>query len=285
MKNIGFIGVGYMGYGIAKNILKHKNKLFVIANKNRKPIEKIVSEGAEEVKSYEDFANKNLDAMFMCVTNTPIAKLISEKISDILDNKTLIIDITTHNKTGSIETEKIFKAKNINYVECPVMGGPVQAEEGILGGIVGASDENFKIAEPYFNFFCKEFFHFGPVGMGAKSKLLNNFLSLGNAALVNHLAKSATEMGLDLKKVFDVAKLGSGNSAALNRVFDNLLKGDFTGFKFTASNSVKDLTYIQDLLKEFPEAEKVAEVNKNYFQKAVDDGYGENFISELINKK
>ena len=285
MRNIGFIGVGYMGYGIAKNILKHKNNLFVIANKNRKPIEKIVSEGAEEVKSFEDFFSKDLDAMFMCVTNTPIAKLISEKISDILDSKTLIIDITTHNKTGSMETEKIFRAKNINYVECPVMGGPVQAEEGVLGGIVGASDENFKIAKPYFNFFCKEYFHFGPVGMGAKSKLLNNFLSLGNAALVNHLAKSAKEIGLDLKKVFDVAKLGSGNSAALNRVFDNLLKGDFTGFKFTASNSVKDLTYIQDLLKDFPEAEKVAEVNKNYFQKAVDDGYGENFISELINKK
>jgi 3-hydroxyisobutyrate dehydrogenase-like beta-hydroxyacid dehydrogenase len=54
---------------------------------------------------------------------------------------------------------------------------------------------------------------------------------------------------------------------------------------FTAKNSVKDLTYIQDLLKDFPEAEKVAEINKNYFQKAVDDGYGENFISELINKK
>ena len=285
MKNIGFIGVGYMGYGIAKNILKHKNKLFVIANKNRKPIEKIVSDGAEELKSFEDFSTKNLDAMFMCVTNTPIAKLISEKISNILDSKTLIIDITTHNKTGSIETEEIFKAKKINYVECPVMGGPVQAEEGILGGIVGASNDNFKIAEPYFSFFCKEYFHFGPVGMGAKSKLLNNFLSLGNAALVNHLAKSAKEMGLDLKKVFDVAKLGSGNSAALNRVFDNLLKGDFTGFKFTASNSVKDLSYIQDLLKDFPEAEKVAEVNKNYFQKAVDDGYGENFISELINKK
>ena len=68
MKNIGFIGVGYMGYGIAKNILKHKNKLFVIANKNRKPIEKIVNDGAEEVKSFEDFADKNLDALFMCVT-------------------------------------------------------------------------------------------------------------------------------------------------------------------------------------------------------------------------
>ena len=141
------------------------------------------------------------------------------------------------------------------------------------------------MGEPYLKMFCKDYFYFGPVGMGAKSKLLNNFLSLGNAALVNHLAKTATELGLDLKKVFDVAKLGSGNSAGLIRIFENLLKGDFKGFKFTASNSVKDLTYIQDLLKDFPEAEKVAEVNKNYFQKAVDDGYGERFISELINKQ
>ena len=285
MKNIGFIGVGYMGYGIAKNILKHKNNLFVIANKNRKPIDRIVKEGAKEVKLFEEFSNKNLDALIMCVTNTPIAKSISEKISKILNNKTLIIDITTHNKTGSIETEQIFKSNNINYIECPVMGGPVQAEEGVLGGIVGGSDENFKLGEPYLKMFCKDYFYFGPVGMGAKSKLLNNFLSLGNAALVNHLAKTASELGLDLKKVFDVAKLGSGNSAGLVRIFENLLKGDFTGFKFTATNSVKDLTYIQDLLKDFPEAEKVAKVNKNYFQKAVDDGYGENFISELINKK
>ena len=285
MKNIGFIGVGYMGYGIAKNILKHKNNLFVIANKNRRPIDKIVNEGALEVKSFEEFANKNLDALIMCVTNTPIAKSISENISKILNSKTLIIDITTHNKTGSIETEQIFRSNNINYIECPVMGGPGQAEEGILGGIVGGSDKNFKLSEPYLKMFCKDYFYFGPVGMGAKSKLLNNFLSLGNAALVNHLAKTATELGLDLKKVFDVAKLGSGNSAGLIRIFENLLKGDFTGFKFTATNSVKDLSYIQDLLKDFPEAEKVAEVNKNYFQKAVDDGYGENFISELIDKK
>jgi hypothetical protein len=285
MNNVGFIGVGYMGYGIAKNILTKGNNLFVIANKNRKPIEKIVNKGAKEVKTFEEFKEKQLDILIKCVTNTPIAKEIANKLSKILDKKTLIIDITTHNKTGSIETEKIYQSNNINYVECPVMGGPVQAEEGVLGGIVGATDNNFKLAEPYFKLFCKNYFHFGSVGMGAKSKLLNNFLTLGNAALINHMAKAAKEFDLDLQKFFDVAKLGSGNSAALNRVFDALLKDDLTGFKFTAINSVKDLSYIQDLLKDFPEAEKIAEDNKNYFQKAVDDGYGENFISELIGKK
>ena len=285
MSNVGFIGVGYMGYGIAKNILEKDNNLFVIANKNRKPIEKIVSKGAVEVKSFEDFRDKQLNVLVKCVTNTPIAKEIATKLASILDEKTLIIDITTHNQSGSIETEKIYQSKNINYIECPVMGGPVQAEEGILGGIVGATDANFKLAEPYLKLFCKNYFHFGPVGMGAKSKLLNNFLTLGNAALINHMAKAAKKFDLDLQKLFDVAKLGSGNSAALIRVFDALLVGDFKGFKFTAANSVKDLTYIQDLLKDFPEAEKIAEDNKNYFKKAVDDGYGENFISELIDKK
>ena len=285
MNNVGFIGVGYMGYGIAKNVLEKGNSLFVIANKNRKPIDRIVGLGATEVNTLEEFKEKKLNVLVKCVTNTPIAKEIATKLSNILDENTLIIDITTHNKTGSIETEKIYQSSNINYVECPVMGGPVQAEQGVLGGIVGASEANFKLAEPYLKLFCKNYFHFGPVGMGAKSKLLNNFLTLGNAALINHMAKAAKQFDLDLQKLFDVAKLGSGNSAALIRVFDALLQGDSTGFKFTASNSVKDLTYIQDLLKDFPEAEKIAEDNKNYFQKAVDDGYGENFISELIDKK
>jgi hypothetical protein len=284
MKNVGFIGVGYMGYGIAKNILKNNNNLFVIANKNRSPIEKIVNEGAVEVKSYDELCSKNLDCLFLCVTNTPIAHSIIEKILPLLNSDTLIIDITTHNQNGSIEANKIFKSKNINYIECPVMGGPVQAEEGVLGGIVGGSEENFKKAEVFLKAFCKDYFYFGEVGKGAKSKLLNNFLTLGNATLIVHMIKSAEKFDIDLKKLYDVAKLGSGNSAALNRIFDNLLKDDYTGFKFTAKNSHKDMSYIQDLLKDMPDAEKLAKDTKDFYKDAMDNGNGELFISELIKK-
>ncbi|MDA9108520.1 NAD(P)-dependent oxidoreductase [Candidatus Pelagibacter sp.] len=284
MKNVGFIGVGYMGYGIAKNILKNKNNLFVIANKNRSPIERIIREGAVEVKSYDELCSKNLDCLFLCVTNTPIAHSIIKKILPLLNSDTLIIDITTHNQNGSIEANKIFKSKNINYIECPVMGGPVQAEEGVLGGIVGGSEENFQKAEVFLKAFCKDYFYFGEVGMGTKSKLLNNFLTLGNASLIIHMIKGAEKFGIDLKKLYDVAKLGSGNSAALSRIFDNLLKDDYTGFKFTAKNSHKDMTYIQDLLKDMPDAEKLAKDTKDFYKDAMDNGNGELFISELIKK-
>ena len=282
--NVGFIGVGYMGYGIAKNILKKGNDLFVIANKKRAPIDKIVSDGAIEVKSYNELCEKNLDALFLCVTNTPIAINIAEKISTLLKDKTLIIDVTTHNQNGSIKMEQIFSKQKINYIECPVMGGPAQAEEGVCGGIVGASEENFKKSEVYLKTFCKDYFHFGEVGKGAKSKLLNNFFSLGAATYVIELIKSAKKLDVDLEKLFAVAKLGSGNSTALNRIFDNVLKGDYTGFKFSTANTLKDLTYIQEMLKDVGNAEKLADVKKSFYKKAVDEGHGDLFISELIKK-
>ena len=282
--NVGFIGVGYMGYGIAKNILKKGNNLFVIANKKREPIDKIVSDGAKEVKSYNELCEKNLDALFLCVTNTPIAISIAEKVCSLLKDNTLIVDVTTHNQNGSIKMEQIFAKQKISYVECPVMGGPVQAEEGICGGIVGASNDNFKKAEVYLKTFCKDYFHFGDVGKGAKSKLLNNFLSLSTATNVIEFIKSAKKLDIDLEKLFAVSKLGSGNSAALNRIFDNVLKEDYTGFKFSTSNTLKDLTYIHEMLKDLGNAEKLADLKKSIYKKAVDDGNGDLFISELIQK-
>jgi 3-hydroxyisobutyrate dehydrogenase-like beta-hydroxyacid dehydrogenase len=120
--------------------------------------------------------------------------------------------------------------------------------------------------------------------MGAKSKLLNNFLTLGNATLIVHMIKSAEKFNIDLKKLYDVARLGSGNSAALSRIFDNLLKNDYTGFKFTAKNSYKDMSYIQELLKDMPDAEKLAKDTKDFYKDAMDNGNGESFISELIKK-
>ncbi len=282
--NVGFIGVGYMGYGIAKNILKKGNNLFVIANKKREPIDKIVNDGAKEVKSYNELCEKNLDALFLCVTNTPIAISIAEKLSNLLKDSTLIIDVTTHNQNGSIKMEQIFAKQKISYVECPVMGGPVQAEEGICGGIVGASEDNFKKAEVYLKTFCKDYFHFGEVGKGAKSKLLNNFLSLSTATNVIEFIKSANKLDINLEKLFAVSKLGSGNSAALNRIFDNVLKDDYTGFKFSTSNTLKDLTYIHEMLKDFGNSEKLADLEKSFYKKAVEDGNGDLFISELIQK-
>jgi 3-hydroxyisobutyrate dehydrogenase-like beta-hydroxyacid dehydrogenase len=281
---IGFIGAGYMGYGMAKNLIKNFD-VYVITHTNKNPIIKLVKEGAIEVSSYNELFSQNLDCMMMCVTNTPIALNIADEISTLINKKTLLIDLTTHNKTGTTKMKNIFKSTNANYTVCPIMGGPVQSEEGILGGIWGGDKSNFEESKKYLLSFCKHVFNFGTVEKAAQAKLLSNFLSLLTTTTVIEFFRSAKKLDIDLNLLCDVAKLGSGNSGALNRIADKALKGDYKGYVFSVNNTLKDLTYINDLLKESYNSEALSKIAMNFYESAKDNGYGELLVSELIEKE
>jgi 3-hydroxyisobutyrate dehydrogenase-like beta-hydroxyacid dehydrogenase len=281
---VGFIGVGYMGYGMAKNLIKDFD-VFVIAHTNRKPIEKLVSKGATEVNSYKDLLNLNLDCLMMCVTNTPIAIKIAKKILPLIKNNILLIDLTTHDKTGSIKMKNIFNQKNIKYSVNPVMGGPAQSEEGVLGGIWGGEIDNYDESKKYLQSFCKNVFNFGTVEKAAQAKLLSNFLALLTTTTVIEFFRSAKNLNIDINLLCKVAKLGSGNSGALNRIADKAIQGDFRGYVFSVNNTLKDLTYINDLLKDSNNAKEMSKIAINFYKSAKENGYGELLVSELIEKK
>jgi len=281
---IGFIGAGFMGYGMALNLLKKKFKVNICHHKNKKPINKLIKYGAIKKKNLIDLA-KNSDLIIMCVTNTPIATKIIHKISPYIKQNIKIIDLTTHNENGSVKLYKFLKKINVDYIESPVMGGPVQAEEGVLGAIVGCEKKNFRFAKKILSNFCKNAIYFGPVGMGAKTKLVSNFLSLGTATFVIETIKVAKKLNIDLNKFYNIAKLGSGNSGALNRIADTLIKkNNYKGYIFSVNNTVKDLTYINNLLKNYPNANKLSYLAKSFYKEASKRGDGELLISELIKK-
>ena len=278
---IGFIGAGYMGYGMAHNLIKNNYNLSVICNKNRNPIDKLVAQGAKELKNYKDLCDIS-NIIIMCVTNTPIALEIINKLKPYLKIDTMIIDITTHHSNGSIEVNNLLSSNQIRYVEAPVMGGPVQAEQGILGAIVGSKKEDYEDAKKILLNFCKEAIYFGEIGKGAKAKLLSNFLSLGTTTFVIETLKAANHLNIDLQKLYDVAKLGSGNSGALNRIADKAINGDYTGYVFSVKNAVKDLTYINELMSDLPNADKLSHLTKSIYEEAVKNGKGDLLMSELI---
>jgi 3-hydroxyisobutyrate dehydrogenase-like beta-hydroxyacid dehydrogenase len=280
---VGFIGTGYMGYGMAKNLIKNFD-VYIIAHKNRDPIDRLVNIGAKEVSSYEDLFNKNLDCLMMCVTNTPIAITIAEKIFPLIKNELLIIDLTTHDKTGTTNMKNIFHSNKIKYTVNPVMGGPVQSEEGILGGIWGGDNSNFEESNTYLSSFCKNVYNFGSVEKAAKAKLLSNFLSLLTTTTVIEFFRSAKKLDIDIKLLCDVAKLGSGNSAALDRISSKALQGDYKGYVFSVTNTLKDLTYISDLLKDSKNGEDLSKLAKSFYESAKEKGFGDMLVSELIEK-
>ena len=115
MSNVGFIGVGYMGYGMAKNLLK-KHNVYIFAHKNRKPVNKLIKIGAKELKTYSEIKNIKIDCLMMCVTNTPIAINVANKIKNYLNSNTLVIDLTTHDKNGALKMNKIFQTKGFFHL-------------------------------------------------------------------------------------------------------------------------------------------------------------------------
>ena len=283
-KKVGFIGAGYMGFGMAKNLIKDFD-VYVIAHKNREPIDKLIKEGATEVFSYKDLLNLNLNCLMMCVTNTPVAINIAEELVSKIDNELLIIDLTTHNKNGTTLMKNIFNSSKIKYTVNPVMGGPVQSEEGVLGGIWGGDKKDFDDSKIFLQSFCKNIFNFGSVEKAAQAKLLSNFLSLLTTTTVIEFFRSAKKLDIDINLLCDVAKLGSGNSGALNRIADKALQGDFKGYVFSVNNTLKDLTYINDLMKNSNNAEELSKLAMNFYKSAKDKGMGNLLVSELIEKE
>ena len=83
---IGFIGVGYMGFGMALNLLKNNYDLFVIAHKNRKHIDSLIKKGAKESLNLIELASST-NVIMMCVTNTPVALEIIDQLSPYLQKK------------------------------------------------------------------------------------------------------------------------------------------------------------------------------------------------------
>lgn len=282
-EKVGFIGSGYMGFGMAKNLIKNFD-VCVVAHKNRDPIDKLVKLGATEILNYNDLLNQNLDCLMMCVTDTPIAISIAKKIAPMIKEELLIIDLTTHDKLGTTKMKNILSSKQIKYTVNPVMGGPVQSQEGILGGIWGGDNSDFEDSKKYLSSFCKNIFNFGTVEKAAKAKLLSNFLSLLTTTTVIEFFRSANKLDIDTQLLCEVAKLGSGNSGALDRISSKALKGDFKGYVFSVNNTLKDLTYISDLLKDSENGEQLSQIAKSFYKSAQEKGFGDLLVSELIEK-
>jgi 3-hydroxyisobutyrate dehydrogenase-like beta-hydroxyacid dehydrogenase len=284
-KNILFIGAnGYMGHGMSQNLLKN-NKLYVLANKQRNNIENLITNGAIEIKSYEEITNLNLDCLMLCVTDTPIALRIAKEVGPLLDNSTLVIDLTTHNKNGTKEMKNIFDKFKISFVVSPVMGSKNESLKGVLGSLWGGDQNKFEESKIYLDTFCENIFNFGSVEKACAAKLLSNFLSLLTTTTVIEYFKSAKKLDVDWRKLFEAAKLGSGNSGALGRIAEKAISGDYKGYTFSVSNTLKDLTYINDLLKDLPNAEKFSSIAKTFYEESVERGHGDSLISELIDKE
>jgi 3-hydroxyisobutyrate dehydrogenase-like beta-hydroxyacid dehydrogenase len=281
---IGFIGLGLMGHGMAKNLVIKGFPLTVKVNRDRSRIGDILSAGAKEASTNADVARAS-DIVILCVTGSPQVERI------VFDNEGLlaaarpgliVIDTSTSEPGSTAKIREALAAKGTIFVDSPLARTPKEAEAGKLNAMVGADEAVLERVKPVLAAFCENIFHVGPPGAGHTLKLVNNFMALTIAASIGEAFAVAGKAGVRLDKLFEVVSQGALNSPIFQMIAGGAVSGDLTRMKFSIVNAAKDMRYYTHLAESLPVASFIGEAVHQSYEQAVALGLGDKLLASMI---
>nr|WP_205944534.1 NAD(P)-dependent oxidoreductase [Pelagibius litoralis] len=249
-QSVGFIGVGLMGHGMAKNIVEKGYPLSVMGHRNKKPVKDLVKRGAKEAKSAAAMA-RDCDVIFLCVTSSlQVEDLIrrADGIKAGAHKGLIIVDCSTADPNSTLALAAELKPLGVSLIDAPLGRSPKEAELGRLNAMVGADPKTLKEVRPIMETWAENIIHVGPVGAGHKIKLINNFISLSFAATFAEAYTAAKKTGVPLEKLYDVVSAGGMNSGFFQNVSKWVIGRDPKAHEFTLANCLKDISYYNQMV-------------------------------------
>lgn len=282
-RTVGFIGLGYMGEGMATNLLTKGNRLVAMAHRRREAIERLIEKGATEAATPAEMAAQ-CDAVFLCVTGSPEIEAIVRGKDGILAGMRpgmFLIDCSTAEPTSTDALAAEVAAAGGHFVDAPLGGTPAAAAAGTLQALVGADEETFRAVEPLIACWASTIVHVGRVGSGHRMKLVNNFLSMGYAALYAEALTLGAKVGLDKHVFHSVIGQGRMRCGFYDTFMKWVLERDENAHRFTIVNGYKDLRYLSAMADAAGVANPLGSAAKNTFAAFVAAGGGEKFVPML----
>ena len=246
---IGFIGLGFMGHGIAKNIVDRGYALTILGRSKREAADDLIGRGALEVKTSRAVAEAS-DIIFICVTGSPQVEEIIGGLDGLdqgLKVGSIVVDCSTSDPNSTLAIAAELAARGVDFADAPLGRTPKEAWAGTLDTMVGATDEVFTRLKPVLETWAGKIVHIGGVGDGHKMKLLNNFLSLGYGALYAEALVLCAKVGITPQRFDSVIRGGRMDCGFYQTFMQYTLDGNRDAHKFTIANAFKDLRYLESM--------------------------------------
>ncbi|HSA90118.1 MAG TPA: NAD(P)-dependent oxidoreductase [Burkholderiales bacterium] len=282
MQRIGFIGLGLMGHGMARNLLRKGHPLSFLVHRNRSNLADLLQLKARELPSPKELI-WNCDTVILCVTGTP--QVEANVYGGLLDGARkgqVVIDCSTSIPESTDRIRADFEKKGVRFVDAPLARTPQHAEEGKLNCMVGADPQTFAEVKPLLEKFCENIFHVGGPGSGHRIKLVYNFVAMAHAAVCCESLAACARVGISLESFFQLVSAGGANSNMFQMLVPKALKGDLTGLMFTLGNAKKDIGYYQQMVAGAPLAGPMGSALHQVLVQANALGLGEKFVPSLI---
>ena len=282
MITIGFIGTGLMGLPMAKNILKSGSKLKAF-NRSLEKAEPLKEYGGEISKSISG-AVKDSDFVITMLTDDSAVDAItsSTEFLDNLKSGSTVIDMSSVKPTTAKKHGENLKSKNVNYLDAPVSGGTIGAEEASLAIMVGGEqsvfDNSINILKAMGNPTLV-----GPIGSGQVSKLANQIVVGVTIGAVAEAITLCEKAGADPVKLIKALSGGWADSKILQTHGKRMIDKDFTpkGKTFT---HLKDMNNILECANSYNTHLPISNLVKEMYKTLVDNGHGNTDHSSLYNE-
>jgi 3-hydroxyisobutyrate dehydrogenase len=281
-ENVALLGLGTMGAGMAANLLKAGFSLTVY-NRTPAKAKALTDLGARSAATPAE-AVKGASVIISMLSDDVASRAvwIGEKGAlDAAEKNSVLIESSTVSPEWIAELVEVAAQRGLNFLDAPVTGSRMQAEAGQLSFLVGGTDVALEKATPALKAMSKEIIHLGPIGSGAKMKLINNFLC---GVQVASLAEGLTwieRSGLDREKALTVLKSGAPGSPLLGAISARMVSQNY-GVNFLLNLMAKDLLYAQNEAAHNNVELKTAAVSRSLFEAAIAQGLGDEDMSSVI---
>ncbi len=280
---VGIIGVGLMGHGIALNILKGEFSLIMLDHPGNQPVDDLVAMGAKQCSTAGLVATE-ADLVILCVTGSPQVEAVltgPDGVISKLKPGTIVVDCSTALPESTLRMAALVTDAGGRFLDAPMTRLAKQAHEGTLNILVGGDEDTLAAARPVLETFTENIDHVGGVGFGHRMKLLHNYVSIGQMAILAEAAAQAAEAGVDAQVFVDVLGKGGGAGAALARLQTCILTGDSSEVPFAIGNAIKDIDYYREMIGGSHSSHVIADGVSSAIASVANAGHEADHVPEL----
>src|SRR6202051_3374950 len=257
--DIGFIGLGKMGFPMARRLVEAKHQL-VVFDTRKEVVEKLVALGAQAASSPKDIADR-VETVMASLPSLQASLEVATGAGGVIEGTRVkrFIDLSTVGSHMAVRIHDLLAKRNIVQLDSPVSGGVGGAEKGTLAVMASGPHADFEAVKPALEVIGKVFFIGEKPGSAQTMKLANNLLSAPAVAATSEAVVMGVKSGLDPSVMIDVINAGSGmNTASRDKFPRSILPRPFD-FGFATGLMVKDVRLCLEEAKSLGMSMEVAE--------------------------
>lgn len=283
MAKLGFLGLGIMGYPMARNLLRAGHEVALWSHKLEKARRLADEEKGRYCATPREVA-ENADCVFLCVGNTEMGREVilgPQGLIHGLRPGSAVADASTISPTESHKIGEALQAKGVDFLDAPCTGSTPGAEGGTLTFMVGGDPAVFEKLKPFFEPMGKRLYYCGGPGMGLSAKLAQNLILSNILMAFNEGMVLATKSGMDPELMLDILDNSAAKSGLIAYKAPFVFRRDFHP-NFSTKWMNKDLGLIVEYANELGVPLLLTGLTRQLFQTAVAAGLGdEDFCSTI----